>query len=63
MKISNEVMEVLGRCSVKGNGLFFPETLERKLYQATAKVLKNLGGKWNTKAKSTVFDRCPEELI
>lgn len=32
------------------------QQLDRKLYEETAKVLANFGGKWNRSAKATVFD-------
>lgn len=56
-KIPEEVLDVLGECRAEGNVLFLPDVqLDRKLYVAVNKVLENMGGKWNRKAKGHVFD-------
>ena len=52
MKISDEILGILSRCTVDGNTLYLPdEQLDRKTYTAVNKCLVNIGGKWNRKAK------------
>lgn len=63
MKISNEVLDVLKRCTVKGNKVFLPEQLPRPLYVAVNKVLEVLGGKWTRAAKAHVFLDDPNEVF
>ena len=60
--ITPEAREVLARCIVEGTAdrptlKLPPEQLDRKLYEAVAKVLKALGGKWNKGAGGFTFDR------
>lgn len=56
-KITDEVLDVLGDCRTEGNVLYLPNVqLDRKLYTDVNKVLENMGGKWNRKAKAHVFD-------
>jgi hypothetical protein len=60
--ISDEVMRVLRAGKVDGNTFYLPEgQLERKLYEATNKVLTDCGGKWNRKAKGHVFASDPSK--
>lgn len=62
MKISDEILAILSRCTVEGNVLFLPpEMLDRKTYEAVNKCLSNIGGKWNRKAKGHVFDHDPTD--
>jgi hypothetical protein len=64
MKVSDEVIDVLANSETAENKLFLPPTqLERKLYVAVNKALEALGGKWNRKEKSHVFDFEPDEAI
>ncbi|MBQ4120450.1 MAG: class I SAM-dependent methyltransferase [Clostridia bacterium] len=64
MKISENVLDVLGECRVDGNVVYLPAIqLERTLYEAVNKILVKLGGKWNRKAKGHVFDRSPAEAL
>ncbi len=68
MKIDSKVIEVLSRMSASGNIVYICDAqgrsygepgavpLERKLYEATNKVLDLLGGKWDKKIKGHVFD-------
>ncbi len=74
MKISHEVLGVLSRFqfspyqALKGNesghlGIITDGTLDRKLYVATNKVLEELGGKWNKKAKGHLFPEDPTEAL
>ncbi len=56
-KIPEGVLDVLSRCRVEGDTLFLPDVqLDRKLYVAVNKVLENMGGKWNRKARGHVFE-------
>ncbi len=63
--IDQDVLDVLARCRVEGKTLLLPDgQLERKLYERVNKVLENLGGRWNRKAKGHVFDDAdPEERL
>jgi predicted RNA methylase len=60
--ISPSVREVLAASIISGAAdrptLKLPEgQLDRLVYEATAKVLKALGGKWNRSAAGFIFDR------
>jgi protein-L-isoaspartate O-methyltransferase len=56
MKVSEQVMAVLSVCRTEGNALFITGgQLDRKLYEATNKVLEVAGGKWNRKTKAHLF--------
>lgn len=65
MKISDEVLDILGECRTEGNVLYLPgQQLDRATYLAVNKVLTTIGGKWNRKAKGHVFaDGDPAELL
>lgn len=52
MRINNEVLAVLSRCSTRNNALFLPEQLDRKLYVNVNKVLEALGFKWSRKDRA-----------
>lgn len=56
MKISEDVLIALSESTVEGNVLRLAGQLDRKVYLATDKVLKRLGGKWNRKVGGHVFD-------
>ena len=64
-RIADNILSILGECCVEGNTLFLPDRqLDRPTYQAVNKVLVNLGGKWDRKAKGHVFtDGDPAELL
>lgn len=64
-RIADNILSILGECRVEGNILFLPDhQLDRPTYQAVNKVLVNIGGKWNRKAKGHVFtDGDPAELL
>ena len=64
-KIADNILSILVECRVEGNTLFLPDRqLDRSTYQAVNKVLVNIGGKWNRKAKGHVFaDGDPTELL
>ena len=56
-KIPENVLSVLGECRVEGNLLYLPSIqLDRKTYTEVKKVLENMGGKWNRKAKAHTFE-------
>jgi hypothetical protein len=58
MNVSNEVLAVLGEMEFEGTLARFPAALgqlDRKLYQATDKVLQACGGKWNRARKGHIF--------
>lgn len=56
MKVDTTVLAVLSRSHCAGLYLTLPEQLDRKLYEATNKVLEAAGGKWSRKAKAHAFD-------
>lgn len=62
MKVSDDVLEVLQRCALKGNSLTLPR-LDRAMYLRVDEVLKAAGGKWNRKAKAHLFDSEAETAI
>ena len=64
MKIDNDVANVLVNSNVDKNYLYLPqEQLERNLYVRVNKVLKSMGGKWNRKLKSHIFNKSPETVL
>jgi phospholipid N-methyltransferase len=64
MKISNEILNILEKCTVEDNTVFLTcGQLDRKMYTEVNKCLENIGGKWNRKAKGHVFDSDPVELL
>lgn len=64
MKIAADVLEVLNRSRVAANELYLPPgQLERTLYTNVNKVIEALGGKWNRKFQSHVFDEPAEGVL
>lgn len=64
MKIKENILDILAECEIRENTLYLPQmTLDRKTYEAVNKVLVNIGGKWNRKAKGHVFDYDPTEAF
>lgn len=63
MRLEPEIINVLDRAVIEGNGLKLIGQLERKLYERTNKALVALGGQWNKKAKAHLFDYDPAEAI
>lgn len=56
LTIPDDVAAVLRRCQFTESTVVLPdEKLDRKLYEAVAKVLDAQGGKWNRKTKAHVF--------
>lgn len=62
MKISDDVLKVLTRCTINGNEVALPEQLDRKLYVAVNKVLVAAGGKWSRSHGAHVFADAPDAL-
>ncbi len=64
MKISNNILTILGQCRVEDSVLYLPDVqLARQDYVSVNKVLEILGGKWNRKVKGHVFDYDPEDAL
>lgn len=63
VKLDDEVLDVLNRSEITETAVKLPEQLDRGLYMKLAKVLKAAGGKWNTKAKATLFQDDPREAL
>ena len=64
MKISNDILNILDKCTVEGNTVFLTcGQLDRKTYEAVNKCLESIGGKWNRKAKGHVFNSDPTDLL
>lgn len=62
MKIRNEILDILKKCSIRDNTIFLPSIqLDRKIYLSVNKHLEHIGGKWNRKAKGHVFDTDPTD--
>lgn len=61
----NTLNEVLSNCTVHGTTVKIPTVqLDRKLYEQTAKALKNIGGKWQGgKTYGFVFTSDPTPLL
>jgi hypothetical protein len=64
LKIRNEILNIIDKCTVEGNVVMLTcGQLDRKTYEEVNKCLESIGGKWNRKAKGHVFDSDPAELI
>ncbi len=64
MKISDDVIEIIEQGRVDDIHFYLPDIkLERQLYIKVNKVLSLLGGKWNKKTKSHIFNKNIENLI
>lgn len=62
--IPNEVLAVLSAAEITaGIGLRLTGKLERKLYEATNKVLVAAGGQWNRKAQAHIFAGDVAEIV
>lgn len=62
-KIEQDVLDVLRDVDCDGNELRILANLPRPLYTKTDKVLRALGGKWDRKSKSHVFEEEAWPLI
>lgn len=60
--IDRDVLDVLQHCEFDDERLVLVGQLDRKLYQRTNKVIEQLGGKWNRKAKAHLFDGVAAEI-
>lgn len=63
MRIDKEVITVLASSDVEGNELRLNSQLDRAMYQKVNKVLKAIGGKWNSAKKKHIFQGPVEDLI
>lgn len=63
MRVSDDVLAVLGRAQIEGGGLKLIGQLDRALYVKTDKVLSAAGGKWNRKAGAHLFTTDPWDVI
>lgn len=63
--MEQKVLEVLKNCAIAGNNVKLPSgQLDAKLYQAVAKKLNLIGGKWKGgKTSAFVFPNDPTELL
>ena len=62
MKIPQDILTILERCTIDNNTIFLPnEQLDRPTYTKVNKCLENIGGKWNRKTKGHIFDHDPTE--
>lgn len=62
-RITDDVRDVLSRCTIDATSVKLPEQLPRDLYVRVDKVLKGAGGKWNRKAGVHLFERDPREAL
>lgn len=62
-QIAEDVRRVLSAVNIRGNEVQIIGHLDRKLYLAVNKVLSQIGGKWNRKAKAHVFDTDPTDRL
>lgn len=63
MTITEPVRDVLKTCTISGDRLTLPGTLDRKTYVAVNDVLTQMGGKWNSKAKAHIFPEDPSDAM
>lgn len=63
MKIDQETLAVLDRCTTSPCVVVLPEQLPRELYVKVDKVLKAAGGKWNRKTRAHVFTEDATSVI
>ena len=64
MKISDDVIDIIEQGRIDDIHFYLPDIqLERQLYIKVNKVLSLLGGKWNRKTKSHIFNKNIENLI
>lgn len=55
--------DILARCTITGKALHLPKQLPRADYLRVNKVIEALGGKWDRKTGSHIFDRDPLAVI
>ena len=61
--ISDDVLSALSAARIEGTSLFLEGRLDRKLYQAVARVIEAAGGKWDRKAAAHLFDGDATRII
>ena len=61
--IENNVLTVLSTLNINGNTVTITAQLDRKLYLAVNEVLEWIGGKWDKKAKTHIFDFDPTDRL
>ncbi len=63
MRVSNEVLDVLGQSICDGHTLTLPARLERALYTKVAAAIDAAGGRWDRRANAHVFGADAATLI
>lgn len=64
MKIDPQILRIISDATLDGHKLkLAPEQLDRKVYQAVAKVIEAAGGRWDRYAKAHVFEHDPADTI
>ncbi|MEZ0076333.1 hypothetical protein [Planotetraspora sp. GP83] len=65
MRIPSEVLEVLRdqRVVIAGDRVQIPFELGKRLYERVNRVLKQAGGKWDSRTRAHMFGRDIEELL
>lgn len=63
MTVPWNVLDVLKEATLEGRTLAFRQEYDRKLYEATAKVLEAIGGHWERHEKAFVFPGDAAEVI
>jgi predicted RNA methylase len=56
VKVTDEVLGILGRSTTDGPRLHLPEQLERDVYRRVNQAITAAGGKWNRGAGAHLFD-------
>lgn len=62
-QLNEDVLTVLSTLEIDGLQVKITEQLDRKLYLSVNDVLQRIGGKWNRKAKSHIFNADPTDLL
>jgi predicted RNA methylase len=63
VKIDQDVLDVLQKCTITENTVVLPGQMDRKLYMKVDKVLNAAGGKWNRKVGAHVFSQDPRAAL
>jgi predicted RNA methylase len=64
MKVEQNILEILDRCTVEGAVLRLPSgQLDRRVYMAVNKVIEAAGGKWNRNLRGHAFDHDAAEAL
>lgn len=62
-ELTDDVAAVLREATVNGNMLILNGTLDREKYAAVMKAISAIGGKWDKRSKSHVFDRPVQPML